>query len=223
MDKQTQTLCQVIHTFPRCHHHIKHRPVLRMLCHKIRKQLLHDLHQISRPNGLALPVYLGIRYIKIAGRLRHIQVQIQSLNKHLLPGRGRQLHIRLSQKLPVHVGNNAALRRTLWNIAIIYPQEKQCLYLLKSGSLHIADHHTVHILGNGAHLNLPKSGLQNVCKLLQRNGLRSQKLINLIQQIHHQPINLGILPGSGQLPLLREHFFQAHQLLLHLIGHQKII
>ena len=47
--------------------------------------------------------------------------------------------------------------------------------LTEPGPLHIPHQHSVHILRNGPHLNLPETRLQNLGKLFQRNGLVPQR------------------------------------------------
>ena len=47
--------------------------------------------------------------------------------------------------------------------------------------------------------------------------------MNLFQKLHHQPVNLGVFPGSGSLTGLCKLLLPDSQLLLHLILHQKII
>ena len=147
--------------------------------------------------------------------LRQIHVQIKALHVHLLSGRGRQLQSAPLQKFPVHIRQQTAALRRPRNISVIDADEKQGLHLGQPGPFHIPGHHPVHVLRDGSHLDLRKSGLQNLIELLHFYRLFSEKLHDLIQKVHHQTVDLGVFHGAHRILLLLKTVLIFLQLLLH--------
>ena len=148
-------------------------------------------------------------------RLRQIHVQIKALHIHLLSGRGRQFQSAPLQKFPVHIRQQAAALRRPRNISVVDADEKQGLHLSQPGPFHVPGHHPVHVLGDGSHLNLRKSGLQNLIKLFHFYRLFSEKLHDLIQKVHHQPVNLAVFHGAHRILLFLKTVLVFLQLLLY--------
>ena len=71
--------------------------------HKIREKSLHHRHQIGGTHTLTIPGNGRERNGECPGRLCHIQIQIQTLNKHLLSGCRCQHRPAFRQKFPIHI------------------------------------------------------------------------------------------------------------------------
>ncbi len=125
-----QHIRQQPHTVPAAHNLLFQRVLFRRPDLQRRKELLHQIHQIGRPQTFSVISHLGIGQIQPPGGFRHIQIQIQPLNIHLLPGRRRKLQRRFPQKFPVDIRNDPAICGPLRNIAVIHSQEKEHLHLL---------------------------------------------------------------------------------------------
>ena len=70
-------------------------------------------------------------------------------------------------------------------------------------------HHAVHILGNRANLQLFESGFQKLCKFLCCRLLFPDQTHDLIEQIHHQSVNLRILPLPHRIARLCKALLEA--------------
>ena len=216
-----EQVCQILQPRLPGLHLLLQRLPLRCLCLQPGKQLFYQVYQIGRPQTLSIVTDLTPGQVEIPGGLGHDQIQIQPLDKHLLPGSRCQLILCLLQKLPLHIGNDPSLSSMFWNISIIDPCKKQHLYLFQTASLHISHNHLIHTLGNRSYLDLSKSCIQNIRKLPVLHDFLSQKLIHLIQQIHHQTIDLCILPGSYMIPFLLKLFPVDFQFFLQMAGFHK--
>ena len=179
------------------------------------KQLFYHRKKIGRAQCLPLPVHSGTGKEQMIRGLCQIHVQIKALHIHLLSGRWGKLQAASLQKLPVHVRQQTTALRRPRNISVVDADEKQSLHPGQPCSLHIPGHHPVHVLWNSSHLNLRKSGIQNLIELFHFHRFLSEKLHDLIQKIHHQPVNLAVFHGAHHILLFLKAVLVFLQLLLH--------
>ena len=108
LDKAPQKVCQ---DRPPCFFVpdlFLYRSLLRYLDLQVRKQISEHVHQIRGSHAFLILRYPGKRNRQCLGRLCHIEIEIEPLDEHLLPGGRRKDSSQGSQKFPVHVRENTA-------------------------------------------------------------------------------------------------------------------
>ena len=165
--------------------------------------------QIGGPQAPAVSGHRGKRECQCPGRFCHIQIQIQSLRKHLLPGSRREHGARRRQELPVHIRQNASPGGTPGNTALIDARHKEVADLGQSGALDISHQNAVHPLGKCTQADLGKARLQKLQIIAGAHPLLPRQVIDLVHQIDHMAVDLAVLEFTDHIPGLPERIRQG--------------
>ncbi len=141
------------------HELLLHRAKLRCPDLHRRKHAAQKIDEVRRAKCRPVRCRGGERDNETRGLFCQIQIQIITLNVHLLPRRRRKLESRLLQKFAVQVGNEATLRCRARDASVVCPDEKQHLHLRKSGPLDITCEDAVRFLRQSTKLYLLQSGI----------------------------------------------------------------
>ena len=181
------------------------------------EHFLQAADQDGRPDALAVHGNSGIGQAEHVRSFGHIQIEVEPLYIHLLPGGRGQFQPAGLQEFPVQVGDQAAPAGGSGNIAVVDTHKEEDLYLTETGPFHVAAQDPVHLLGQSAQTDLIQACFQQLQIIGCGNLLFSNQLIDLIQQLYDAPVDLGIflLPGvisrlfKALRPLLHEGFCTA--------------
>ena len=219
---------RLMQSLQKCRQGVQRR--LRTRCHfpclqnlQLRKHLPEAADQIGRHQALALRVRPAVGKIQLLRRLGQIQIKIKPLHIHFFPGSGRQFRLISLQFLPVRLRENSSGTGMPWNQSLIDADKKQYPDIFQPGSLIVSDQHLIRRRRDHRHLCLLESCFQNFLIIRKRNRLVSQHLHKFVQQLHDDPVNLGIFPCHRRFSTVLEHFFLPFQLPLTVAFHDKFI
>ena len=185
------------------------------------KEPLQRQDQVGGPQAPALLGHSGKGNRQCVGGLGHIHVEIQSLDKHLLAGGGRQDRSPGGQKFPVHIGQEASAGRPPRNISLVDTGHEEVADLREAGALDIADQDPVHTLRQGSEPDLGQACLDQFQIIPCAHALTSGQTVDLVQQVDHRPVDLAVLLLPDHIPVLREALRQGRHPLLCPAAHQK--
>ncbi len=198
-----------------------HMPVSRDL--QPRKQLFQPIHQNGRTKCPAFRVGNGIADRQEVGGLAECRVDAESFLRRKQLGASAQVHSHTAKHVPFLCRQKAFLLPSGRQDPVIAANNEQCPDILALGPANIPHQNLIQRRRNHANFQRGKSGFQNTIKSLRRNLLIPQNLHQLIQSLHDNVPDLGVLIDLIQLSHFPEFPDPFPQLLLQMNLRQILI
>ena len=107
--------------------------------------------------------------------------------------------MRLRQRLPLQLAQNASLVADARDHTVIHPEEKEHADIFKARPLDVTDQHLIKARRDHRHLRRLKTGFEHINIFIQRQNLFAKQSHQLVKQIHDDPPDPPVLLTAPQI------------------------